>query len=273
MPATITTVKPGAAKAGTSLTIIGTGFADTPSETKVYHRKHGAASWEAVDPANVVYVSATELTISIDDPDTDGWDKGLNDVGVSTSAGSTPDDELTQALYFYGAGAFAPDDVIKGALEEFYIEGLFMGHTHGAFDADFAVETSDIEVEQSLLPVRTIKSGEKYTIKVPLAEVSLEHIKEVWGISATIEDLGSGRRRLTFGGDTLIAEKSVMVVLPGRSGRKYYWFFYRCAVRGSGTLSWSKGDQVDLPIELTVLADTSRPAGDQVGFMEEVTVT
>jgi len=270
--ATITDVKPSYAKAGSSVTVIGTDFEDTPSLTKVYHRKHGETTWEDVDPTRVAYVSATELTVSIDAANTDGWDTGLVDVGVSDFGESTPDGSLAQALYFFTVGQFAPDDVIKGAPEEIYIDGLFMGHAHGSLDIEHSVETSDIEVNESLLPVRTIKTGESFSIAVPLAEVTLEHIKDVWGISAQIDDLGDGRRRLTFGGDTAIAEKSVMLILPAGSGKKFALTFYRCAVLASGSLSWSKEEQVDLPIQLTVLADTSRPAGDQVGRFEEYTV-
>ena len=270
--ATITDVKPSYAKAGSSVTVIGTDFEDTPSLTKVYHRKHGETTWEDVDPTRVAYVSATELTVSIDAANTDGWDTSLVDVGVSDFGESTPDESVSQAVYFFTVGQFAPDDVIKGAPEEIYIDGLFMGHAHGSLDIEHSVETSDIEVNESLLPVRTIKTGESFSIAVPLAEVTLEHIKDVWGISAQIDDLGDGRRRLTFGGDTAIAEKSVMLILPAGSGKKFALTFYRCAVLASGSLSWSKEEQVDLPIQLTVLADTSRPAGDQVGRFEEYTV-
>jgi len=273
MSTTISNVYPSYAKAGdATIKVIGTGFVDTPSLTKVYHRLKGATPWEAVDPGRVTFVSATELTVAIDAGNTDGWDMGLNDVAVSDYGETTPDGSVIAALFFYGAGTFDPDAVIKGALEELYVQGLFMGHTHSSLDLDMGTETSDIEVEQSLLPVRTIKVGESFTMKVALAEVTLEHIKELWGISASIQELVAGRRRLTFGGDTAIIEKAVMLIVPGRSGKKFALTFYRCAVRASGTLSWSKEDQVDLPLELTILADTSRAVGDQVGRWEEYTV-
>jgi hypothetical protein len=268
--ATITEVAPSYAQAGdSSITLTGTGFVDDPSLTEVYRRKHGETTWEAIDPARVTFSSATEITIAIDAGNTDGWDNGLNDIGVADAGAGTPDAYLAQALFFYTAGQFSPDDVIKGAPEAIYIEGLFMGHAHGNLDIEHSVETSDIEVNESLLPVRTIKTGESFSLSVPLAEVTLEHIKEVWGISASIEEVGTGRRRLTFGGDTAVVEKSVMLILPAGSGKEFALTFYRCAVLASGTLSWSKEEQVDLPIQLTVLADTSRPAGDQVGRFEE----
>lgn len=265
--ATITDVKPSYGKVGDNIGIVGTGFTDSPSESVILLRKHGDTAWAVVDPSRVAFVSATQLTLTLHATEFD--EGGLWDIGVADNGETTPDAYLSQALYFYTAGQFSPDDVIKGAPEEIYIEGLFMGHAHGNLDIEHSVETSDIEVNESLLPVRTIKTGESFSLSVPLAEVTLEHIKEVWGISAQIEDLGTGRRRLTFGGDTAIAEKSVMLVLPAGSGKKFALTFYRCAVLASGTLSWSKEEQVDLPIQLTVLADTSRPVGDQVGRFEE----
>jgi hypothetical protein len=270
MPATIEKVIPFYAKAGDSaIEIIGAGFQDDPSLTKVYHRKHGETAWEAVDPSRVTFVSATELTIAIDAANTDGWDPGLDDVGVSDYGVSTPDGYIVQALYFYTAGVADPDAVIKGAPDAIYVEGLYMGHTHGGLDLDHTVETDDIETDQSPVPVRTVKQSEGYTISVPLAEVSLENLKEVWGLSATIEDLGDGRRRLTGGGDTTLVNRSVMLVLPAGQGKKWAVLFYRTTVVAPGTLTWSKEDQVDLPLELTVLADTSRPVGDQVFRIEE----
>lgn len=265
--ATITDVKPSYGKVGDSISIVGTGFTDSPTESVVLARKHGDTAWTAVDPSRVAFVSATQLTLTLHATEFD--EGGLWDIGVADNGETTPDAYLAQALFFYTAGQFSPDDVIKGAPEEIYIEGLFMGHAHGNLDIEHSVETSDIEVNESLLPVRTIKTGESFSLAVPLAEVTLEHIKEVWGISAQIEDLGTGRRRLTFGGDTAIAEKSVMLILPAGSGKKFALTFYRCAVLASGTLSWSKEEQVDLPLQLTVLADTSRPVGDQVGRFEE----
>jgi hypothetical protein len=267
--ATITDVKPAQGKVGDSITLVGTGFVDAPTETKVYKRKHGETAWEAVDAANVTFVSATELTLAL--AVGDSWAAGILDIGVSDSGESEPDGSLAQALFFYIVTAKNPNAVIKGAPEALYIDGRYMGHAHGALEIEHEVETSDIEVNESLLPVRTIKVGETYSLSLPLAEVTLENLKDVWGVSADIEDLGSGRRRLTFGGDTAITEKPVMVILPAGSGKKWAVTFYRCAIVAPGTLSWGRDDQVDLPLQITILADTSRAVGDQVGRVEEYT--
>jgi len=269
MPAAITKVVSCFAKALDVLTITGTGFVDDPSLTKVWMRETGETVWEVVDPTRVAFVSDTEITVTIDAANTDTWNNGLNDIGVAAFAETAPESELLGCLYFYVAGTFAPDDVIKGALEELYIKGLFMGHTHGDLDIEHEVEQSDIEVDQELLPVRTVKVGESFSMSVPLAEVTLEHIKEVWGISAEVEEVATGVRRLTFGGDATVVEKEVLVIVPAGSGKRWAMTFYRCAITSPGTLTWSKDDQVDLGLQITVLADTSRAVGDRVGRFEE----
>ncbi len=269
MATTITNVKPSYGKAGDAVTIVGTGFADAPSESVILCRKHGDTAWTVVDVSRVTYVSATEMTLTIHA--TEFPSGGMYDIGVADNGETTPDDYLESALFFYVAGTYDPNAVIKGAPDTLYIDGRFMGHMHGALDLEHEIETSDIEVNESLLPVRTIKVGETFEMSVPLGEVTLENIKDVWGIQATIEDLGSGRRRLTFGGDTTVTERPVMVILPAGSGKKWAITFYRCAIVSPGTLTWGRDDQVDLGLRITILADTSRTAGDQVGRIEEYT--
>ena len=267
MATTISDAKPSYGKAADTISIIGTGFTDAPSESVVLVRKHGDTEWTVVDPSRVAYISATEMTLTLHATEFD--EGGMYDIGVADNGETTPDASLSQALFFYVAGIYSPDAVIKGAPEALYIAGRFMGHAHGALEIEHQVETSNIEVNESLLPVRTIKTGETFSLTVPLAEVTLENLRDVWGVFAQITDEGTGRRRLTFGGDTAITEKPVMVILPAGSGKKWAVTFYRCAIVAPGTLSWNRDDQVDLPLHITILADTSRPTGDQVGRIEE----
>lgn len=262
--ATITAVSPVNAKKTDGITIKGTNFdTATQSNNKVWIGGVAATS-----------VTATETTtITCVVPDIDSQSGGLKDVGVNNDAGATPDATLVDGLYYYIAGAFVPDDVIRGGVHELYIDGSFMGHTHGPLELEHGVETADIEVEQSLLPIRQVKIGESFTMNVPLAEVSLEHIKEVWGVSASIAMRPDGRQVLTFGGDTALSEKAVLIRVPGGSGKRFDVTLYRCVVVAPGTMSWSRDAQVDLPLAITALADTTRVVGDQVGVFEEYTAS
>ena len=273
MAVTISKVSPTYGKNLDNLTIIGTGFVDAPSKTLVYRRTRGGTSWVNVQAAKVSFVSATELTVALTTGAPDNWAPGLNDVGVAVynaTPPAAPEAYLEDALYYYAAGMPNPDNYVVGAPYEVYIEGRYMGHIHGNVDLDHAIETMNVEVNESLFPIAVHKTGESCSLKIPLAEVTLENIKDVWGIAASITEQGT-RRVLTFGGDSEVIYKSVMLILPAGGGKRFALTLYRCAILASGTFSFAKEDQVDLPIELTVLADTSRPAGDQVGRWEEFT--
>lgn len=265
--ATITAVSPVNAKKTDTVTITGTEFdTSTQENNKVWIGDVAATSVNAA--------SATKITCVV--PDLDSGGGGLVDIGVANDGGSEAHDELVEGLYYFIAGLFAPLDVIRGAIHELYIDGLFMGHTHGPLELEHGVETADIEVEQSLLPVRQVKIGESFALNVPLAEVSLENIKEVWGASASIATVVSTagtRRVLTFGGETTVEEKSVLIRVPAGSGKRFDITLYRCVVVAPGSMSWSRDAQVDLPLVITALADTSRVVNDQVGVFEEYTAS
>lgn len=260
--ATITAISPVNAKATDVVTITGTEFdTSVQANNKV---------WIGGVAATGVNASlATRMTCVVPA----GVTGGLNDVGVANAGAGAAQDTLADGLYFFVAGTFVPDDVIRGALHELFVDGLFMGHTHGPLELEHGVETADIEVEQSLLPVRQVKISESFAMNVPLAEVSLDNIKEVWGASATITTAPDGRRVLTFGGETTIEEKSVLLRVPAGSGKRFDITMYRCIVVAPGTMSWSRDAQVDLPLVITALADTSRDVGDRVGVFEEYTAS
>src|SRR5574340_893786 len=174
---TLTKVSPVHCKAGDELVLTGTGFVDDPTQTKVFRRTPGGA-WGAVDATRVEFVSATVLHVTVNAAD--NWAGGLQDIGVAESTEAAPQASLAGAVYFFTAGVYSPDDVIKGAVEDLYLDGVFLGHTHGNLDLEHDISMSDIEVDQSLVPVRSVKEGETFQLSVPLAEVTLEHIKEVW---------------------------------------------------------------------------------------------
>lgn len=262
--ATITAVSPVNAKKTDTIHITGTEFdTSVQANNKVWIGGVAATSVNAS--------STTAMTCVV--PDLDAQSTALKTVGVANAGAGAAQDTLVEGLYYFEAGSFVPNDVIRGAVHELYVGNLFMGHTHGPLELEHGVETADIEVEQSLLPVRQVKIGESFQLNVPLAEVSLENIKEVWGAAADIETKPDGRRVLTFGGETAIAETAVLVRVPAGSGKRFDITLYRCVVVAPGTMSWSRDAQVDLPLVITALADTSRTVGDQVGVFEEYTAS
>ncbi len=269
MATTITSVKPGFGKAADAITIIGTGFQTDASESVILCRKHGDTAWKVVDPSRVAYVSGTELTLTLHATEFD--DGGLWDIGVADVSETTPDDYLESALSFYVAGADDPDAVVVGPIEEVYIDGQYMGDLADEVSWEIREEIVKIFTQHSRAPVKTYPGEEEHELTIPLAEVSMDNLAALFG--STVEDLGSGRSRVTFGGKETITDRHVMLLAPGVEGKKTAIVFYRCNIGLSGSITFGKDTNAQIPLRVTVLEDTSREYGDRLGFFEEYTAS
>ena len=118
--------------------------------------------------------------------------------------------------------------------------------------------------------MKTWPGNVKCEIDVPLAEASLENMQIVFG-AGSIVTLPNGNRRLTFGGRETVTYVPVMIIMPGPTGMKQVAVFYRSNVGFGGAVSIGKDSNRDVPMKVTVLCDTSRALGDQLGYFEEYT--
>ena len=76
---------------------------------------------------------------------------------------------------------------------------------------------------------------------------------------------------MTFGGRETVTYVPVMIIMPGPTGMKQVAVFYRSNVGFGGAVPIGKDSNRDVPMKVTVLCDTSRALGDQLGFFEEYT--
>lgn len=267
--ALLTGAYPNHGKVDEEITLVGTDFVETPQE-EVYCRKAGEVAWVEVDPTQIAWVSATAITLTLKAADfTSG---GLWDIGICADGVAAPTSTIAQLIYFYAAGVDDPDAFIKGAPEATYIDGEYVGQTHGGADLEHAVETSDIVSDQETVPLRTSIDSESWSFTTQLGEATLENWKRVHDIGQSITENADGTRVLTFGGEgTDLTEHEVMVILPGGSGKLFALTFYRCTITAPGTMSFSKEDQVTFPLTVNILSDTSRAVGDRIGRIEEYT--
>jgi len=126
------------------------------------------------------------------------------------------------------------------------------------------VEMAEVESDQTLAPLRLVKTGESFKLSVALGEVSLENLKDIWGVPTEI--VGGV---LKFGGSATVIEKEVILTLPKGTNKKWVITLYRGVIMSPGPITWSKTEQTDLPLEITLLPDTTKPAGEQFGKVEE----
>ncbi|MBN1319960.1 MAG: hypothetical protein JXA87_03875 [Thermoleophilia bacterium] len=264
MATTITNAKPVSGVAADEITITGTGFVETP-ESLVFVRKHGETAWTQVDATRVAYVSATELTLTLHATEFD--EGGWWDVGVADDGDSAPDDYAASAVYFYTAGTDSADNVVAGAVEAVYIDGRYVGDLADEVGWSVREEITKIYTQHSRAPVKTIPGEEEHELTIPLAEASMENLADLFGVS--VSDLGDGRRRVTFGGKQTITDRDLLLVAPGVSGKKTAIGFYRANLSMSGSITFGKDGMASIPLQVTVLEDTSRDYGDRIGFFEE----
>lgn len=264
--ATLSQVKSRVGKLADVITLTGTNFADAPSKTKVYKRKHGDTAWDTVTASNVTYVSATEITVTL--ASGDAFDGGMNDIGVSVSTESAPEAYLEQALQFYTAGSDDADNVVVGPPDGVYVGGVYSGDFADAVKLTVSEELKKIFTQHSRYPVQTYPGEASAQLDLPLAEFTPENASLLFGSTATPTDLGSGRKRISFGGRTALTYQDVMLICPGPTGYKVAVGLYRCALSASGEITWGKDENAKLPVKIEILADTARGVGDQLGFME-----
>jgi hypothetical protein len=266
MATTITSIKAGFGKAGDAISVVGTGFLDAGSKSVILCRKHGDTAWTVVDPSRVAYVSATAMTLTAHATEFDAG--GLWDIGVADNGESTPDAYLSSALFFYTGGADEPDNVVVGAALAVYVGGQYMGDFSDAIGWTLSESINKIFSQHSSSPIKTFPGEVSCELTVPLIEASLENFQIVLGASAPV-DLGNGTRRITFGGRVSITDEEVLMILPGPTGYRYAATFYRCNIGFDGDITIGKEKPLNIPMKITVLADTSRLANDQLGNLEK----
>jgi len=265
--ATITDVKPRFGEAADSATIVGAGFVDAPSLSLVFVRPHGETTWTAVSASRIAYVSATELTLTLHATEFD--EGGLWDVGVADAGDEAPDESLACALYFYTAGADNPDSVVVGPIDQVYIDGRYCGDLAEEVAWSVRQDMTKIFTQHSRAPVKAYPGEEEHEITLPLAEASMENLADLFGTE--LQDLGDGRRRVTFGGQQTIVDRDLLLIAPGVEGKQCALGFYRCNIALSGSITFGKDGLAAVPLQVTALEDTSRAYGDRIGYFEEFT--
>ncbi|HHW15436.1 MAG TPA: Ig-like domain-containing protein [Firmicutes bacterium] len=141
-----------------------------------------------------------------------------------------------------------------------------VGATDGGVEVSFATEKLEIEVDQAYGPVKTVKTKESMTVKASLAEATLENIALAFGYpsSAVAGDVFS------FGGDNTIPEFQVIFYGTGPNGKERKVTLWKCNITGNTSMAYKKGEKVLIPVEIQVLADTTKPDKQRFGKIEDL---
>jgi hypothetical protein len=145
-----------------------------------------------------------------------------------------------------------------------------VGYTNVPLSMSFTVEKYEVMVEQSSLPVRTIKTKETAVFETQLVEITEANLLLAFpgatGTSTTaIETLDAGGSPTldTYAWGFEGEYKNISnVSLPIRV------FLYRGQAILNGQLQFAKGKEMGIPLQITGLADTGKPVGQQLFKIE-----
>jgi len=150
------------------------------------------------------------------------------------------------------------------------VDGTDIGYTEDGVRAQLTVEHYDVEADQSINILKKKKIKETMRIMVNAEEATLAIIKIAMGEENTLVTSG-GTSRLSFGGGTTVTEHVLVFtgVAPGTSKTRILTIFKAVSV-DIGEEAYKKGEKTLIPLTFEAIADTTKPAGEQYGYYQDM---
>lgn len=153
-----------------------------------------------------------------------------------------------------------------------------MGYTTQPAAINYTYDVFEVDVQQSLAPVRRRKTNERVQITTALAQLEGANLALVYSGTLTSTGAGAGQKawdRIQFGGDPALDE--YMVALEGwledTNGDKQpvRYFLYVATITQNGDWVFDKNNVAALPIQIAALGDSSKAAGVNLAEIHVVT--
>lgn len=154
----------------------------------------------------------------------------------------------------------------------------YMGDTLTPATLAADIEIVDVNIEQSNSPVKRSRVSEILRLSANVAEHTATLMQLVLGGTVTPTSAGASQKgfdSLAFGGETALTEYKwgleALRVDSAGNNQPVRWFFYKGTVALNGDIPYDKRSAAGVPIQITMLADTSQSVGAQLGILEIVT--
>lgn len=160
--------------------------------------------------------------------------------------------------------------VVSGINIALYIDNTDVGYTEDGVKDIHTVEYYDIEADQSTLLLGKKKIKERKTIQVNVEEATLDNIKIAMGEENDVSNDGSWKR-LSFSGGTTVTEHVLRFegLAPGTTNKTRKLHIFKAVAIEVGEMAYKKGEKTLIPVTFEVVADTTKPEGDQYGYYED----
>jgi len=147
-----------------------------------------------------------------------------------------------------------------------------MGYTTQPSNISYTYDQFEVDVQQSLAPVKRRKTTERTTITTALAQLEGSLLALVLSGTNTTTAAGASQKgwdRVVYGGDPALNE--YMFALEGwledSGGDKQpvRYFLYKATITQNGEMVFDKNNVAALPIQIAALNDTTKSVGQQMG--------
>lgn len=146
--------------------------------------------------------------------------------------------------------------------------GEDLGHTNGGCEFTYEPEYTDIVVDlYGNTVVDKALTGEVVRVTVPLAELTLEKLKNAIPTATIVEDTTSGKKKLTIGstaGKRLSASAKELVLHPSwlpKDDKTFDIKLHKAVITSEVALPFRKDEQTVYEVEFTALIDESQEDG------------
>lgn len=140
-------------------------------------------------------------------------------------------------------------------------------------------EFTKVYTERSTAPSNAVRTRREPMVKCTLAEHSVANMAVVLdGTAATTAAAGGGQKgysEIPFGAtpDVSIYKWGIEAYRKDADDTKQpvRWFFHRGYLRMAGDTEYAKQNPTGIPVEITILRDSSQSAGEELGILQIVT--
>ncbi|WP_163530891.1 hypothetical protein [Halobacillus ihumii] len=155
-----------------------------------------------------------------------------------------------------------------------------LGHTNGGCEFAYEPEYTDVIVDlYGNTAVDKSLTGEVVRVTVPLAEVTVDKLKNAIPTGTIVEDSTAGTKKLTIGsqaGKRLSENAQELVLHPSwlpTSDKSLNITLHKAVITSEVTLPFRKDEQSVYEVEFTALIDESRDDGGLLATIGDTSVT
>ncbi len=136
-----------------------------------------------------------------------------------------------------------------------------IGYTQDGVKLEYSATFQDIEVDQELLPVKKVKTSEKISITVNMAEATLENYRIALGLpdTALTTDTTAKTKTLTLLPNFTLPEHQVKLVGKNPDGLDRTVTIFRVVSTGNVSTAYTKNGVQLIPVTLEALATDTEP--------------